>query len=50
MERRAFLRGAGIVTVLVAGGSVWRAWDRESSWLFRRIRNLQNSSCSIHLH
>ena len=28
MERRAFLRGAGIVTVLVAGGGVWRAWDQ----------------------
>ena len=29
MERRAFLRGAGIVTVLVAGGGVWRAWDQD---------------------
>jgi nitroreductase len=28
MKRRAFLKGAGIVTVLVAGGSVWRAWDQ----------------------
>lgn len=28
MERRAFLKGAGIVTVLVAGGGVWRAWDQ----------------------
>ncbi|PYT63849.1 MAG: hypothetical protein DMG41_37790 [Acidobacteria bacterium] len=28
MERRAFLRGAGIVSVLVAGGGVWRAWDQ----------------------
>lgn len=28
MERRAFLNGAGIVTVLVAGGGVWRAWDQ----------------------
>ena len=28
MERRTFLKGAGIVTVLVAGGGVWRAWDQ----------------------
>ncbi len=28
MERRAFLEGAGLVTVLVAGGGVWRAWDQ----------------------
>ncbi len=28
MKRRAFLRGAGIVTVLVAEGGVWRAWDQ----------------------
>lgn len=28
MERRAFLKGAGIVTVLVAGGGVRRAWDQ----------------------
>ncbi len=28
MERRAFLKGTGIVTVLVAGGGVWRAWDQ----------------------
>ena len=28
IERRTFLRGAGIVTVLVAGGAVWRAYDR----------------------
>jgi nitroreductase len=28
MERRAFLKGAGIVTVLVAGGGVWRGWDQ----------------------
>jgi nitroreductase len=26
--RRSFLRGAGIVTVAVAGGGVWRAWDQ----------------------
>jgi nitroreductase len=28
MERRSFLAGAGVVTVLVAGGVVWRAYDR----------------------
>ena len=28
MQRRSFLRGAGIVTVAVAGGGVWRAWDQ----------------------
>lgn len=28
MERRSFLKGAGVVTVLVAGGVVWRAHDR----------------------
>ncbi len=28
MERRAFSRGAGIVSVLVAGGGVWRAWEQ----------------------
>lgn len=28
MTRRRFLRGAGAVTVLVAGGGVWRAADR----------------------
>ena len=28
MDRRRFLREAGVVTVLVAGGGVWRAWDR----------------------
>jgi nitroreductase len=27
MNRRAFFQGAGIVTVLVAGGGVWRAYD-----------------------
>jgi nitroreductase len=28
MNRRSFLRGAGVVTVLVAGGGVWRACDQ----------------------
>ncbi len=28
MDRRAFLKGTGIMTVLVAGGGVWRAWDQ----------------------
>ena len=28
MNRRSFLRGAGVVTVLVAGGGVWRAYDQ----------------------
>lgn len=28
MQRRAFLKGAGIVTVVVAGGVVWRAYDQ----------------------
>jgi hypothetical protein len=28
MKRRAFLKGAGTVTVLVAGGAVWRAYDQ----------------------
>jgi hypothetical protein len=28
MQRRSFLKGAGIVTVLVAGGAVWRAEDQ----------------------
>jgi nitroreductase len=28
VERRSFLQGAGIVTVFVAGGVVWRAHDR----------------------
>jgi len=28
MTRRSFLTGAGVVTVLVAGGGVWRASDR----------------------
>ena len=28
MKRRSFLRGAGVVTVLVAGGGVWRAYDQ----------------------
>jgi nitroreductase len=28
MQRRAFLKGAGIVTVAVVGGGVWRAWDQ----------------------
>jgi nitroreductase len=28
MQRRWFLKGAGVVTVLVAGGGVWRAYDQ----------------------
>jgi nitroreductase len=28
MKRRLFLKGAGVVTVVVAGGCVWRAYDR----------------------
>lgn len=28
MDRRSFLKGTGIVTVLVAGGTVWRAEDQ----------------------
>lgn len=28
MRRRLFLQGAGVLTVLVAGGGVWRAYDR----------------------
>jgi len=28
MKRRLFLKGAGVVTVLVAGGGVWRACDQ----------------------
>ncbi|MGA7514891.1 MAG: hypothetical protein WBW46_18490 [Candidatus Sulfotelmatobacter sp.] len=28
MQRRSFLKGAGIVTILVAGGAVWRAEDQ----------------------
>jgi len=28
MQRRSFLRGAGALTVLVAGGGVWRAYDQ----------------------
>lgn len=28
IKRRSFLRGAGLVSVLVGGGLVWRAWDR----------------------
>ena len=28
MRRRSFLKGAGVVTVAVAGGGVWRAWDQ----------------------
>lgn len=28
MQRRAFLKGTGIVTVLIGGGGVWRAWDQ----------------------
>src|ERR1700688_1464874 len=28
MNRRSFLRGAGVVTVLVAGGGVWRSYDQ----------------------
>ena len=28
MQRRGFLKGAGVVTVMVAGGVVWRAYDQ----------------------
>jgi nitroreductase len=28
MQRRSFLKGAGALTVLVAGGAVWRAYDQ----------------------
>jgi len=28
MRRRSFLKGAGIATVAVVGGGVWRAWDQ----------------------
>ena len=28
MQRRSFLKGAGVLTVLVAGGGVWRAYDQ----------------------
>jgi hypothetical protein len=28
MQRRTFLRGAGVVTVVVVGGGVWRAYDQ----------------------
>ncbi len=28
MQRRSFLKGAGALTVLVAGGGVWRAYDQ----------------------
>ena len=28
MRRRSFLKGAGVVTVVVAGGAVWRAYDQ----------------------
>src|SRR5712664_4974314 len=28
VQRRSFLKGAGIVTVAVVGGGVWRAWDQ----------------------
>src|SRR5208283_4795723 len=28
MKRRAFIRGAGVVTVLVVGGGMWRAYDQ----------------------
>ena len=28
MQRRAFLQGAGVVTVVVVGGGVWRAYDQ----------------------
>jgi hypothetical protein len=28
MERRPFLKGAGVVTVVVVGGGVWRAYDQ----------------------
>src|SRR5260370_34102702 len=28
VQRRSFLKGAGIVTVAVGGGGAWRAWDQ----------------------
>ena len=28
MQRRSFLKGAGVVTVVVAGGGVWRAYEQ----------------------
>ncbi|MGA2371182.1 MAG: Acg family FMN-binding oxidoreductase [Candidatus Korobacteraceae bacterium] len=28
MRRRSFLKGAGVLTVAVVGGGVWRAWDQ----------------------
>ena len=28
MQRRSFLKGAGVVTVVVVGGGVWRAYDQ----------------------
>jgi hypothetical protein len=28
MQRRSFLKGAGVVTVAVVGGGVWRAYDQ----------------------
>jgi hypothetical protein len=28
MNRRSFLKGAGVVTVVVVGGGVWRAYDQ----------------------
>ncbi len=28
MQRRSFLQGAGVVTVVVVGGGVWRAYDQ----------------------
>jgi hypothetical protein len=28
MQRRSFLKGAGVLTIAVVGGGVWRAWDR----------------------
>ena len=28
MRRRSFLKGAGVVTIAVIGGGVWRAYDQ----------------------
>jgi len=28
MQRRSFLKGAGVITVVVMGGGVWRAYDQ----------------------
>lgn len=28
MKRRSFIKGAGALSVMVAGGTVWRAWDQ----------------------